>query len=58
MTQTTTTRRSFLKGATATAATLLAAKTLFPAGAFAQGAGPEVSGAKLGYIALTDSAPR
>lgn len=57
MTQTTTTRRSFLKGATATAATLLAAKTLFPAGAFAQGAGPEVSGAKLGYIALTDSAP-
>jgi nitrate/nitrite transport system substrate-binding protein len=57
MTQTTTTRRSFLKGATATAATLLAAKTLFPAGAFAQGAGPEVSGTKLGYIALTDSAP-
>jgi nitrate/nitrite transport system substrate-binding protein len=57
MTQSTTTRRSFLKGATATAATLLAAKTLFPAGAFAQGAGPEVSGTKLGYIALTDSAP-
>ena len=57
MTLTTTTRRSFLKGATATAATLLAAKTLFPAGAFAQGAGPEVSGTKLGYIALTDSAP-
>ena len=53
----TTTRRSFLKGASATAATLLAAKTLFPAGAFAQGAGPEVSGTKLGYIALTDSAP-
>ncbi len=52
-----TTRRSFLKGATATAATLLAAKTLFPAGAFAQGAGPEVNGTKLGYIALTDSAP-
>ena len=52
-----TSRRSFLKGATATAATLLAAKTLFPSGAFAQGAGPEVTGAKLGYIALTDSAP-
>ncbi|MFD1252630.1 Nitrate transport protein NrtA precursor [Devosia equisanguinis] len=57
MTLTTTTRRSFLKGASATAATLLAAKTLFPAGAFAQGTGPEVSGTKLGYIALTDSAP-
>ncbi|UYN99650.1 MAG: ABC transporter substrate-binding protein [Devosia sp.] len=57
MTSTTTTRRSFLKGASATAATLLAAKTLFPGGAFAQGAGPEVTGTKLGYIALTDSAP-
>lgn len=52
-----TTRRSFLGGAAATAATLLAAKTLFPSGAFAQGAGPEVAGTKLGYIALTDSAP-
>jgi nitrate/nitrite transport system substrate-binding protein len=52
-----TTRRSFLKGASATAATLLAAKTLFPGGAFAQGAGPEVTGTRLGYIALTDSAP-
>ncbi len=57
MTLTTTTRRSFLKGASATAATLIAAKTLFPSGAFAQGAGPEVGGTKLGYIALTDSAP-
>jgi nitrate/nitrite transport system substrate-binding protein len=57
MTQTTTTRRGFLKGATATAATLLAAKALFPSGAFAQGAGPEVAGAKLGFIALTDAAP-
>ncbi|HWU19117.1 MAG TPA: CmpA/NrtA family ABC transporter substrate-binding protein [Devosia sp.] len=53
----TTTRRSFLRGATATAATLLAAKALFPSGAFAQGAGPEVTGAKLGFIALTDSSP-
>ncbi len=53
----TTTRRSFLKGATATAATLLAARALFPSGAFAQGAGPEVTGAKLGFIALTDSSP-
>ena len=57
MTQQSTTRRSFLMGASATAATLLAAKTLFPSGAFAQAAGPEVSGTKLGYIALTDSAP-
>lgn len=57
MTQTTTTRRGFLKGATATAATLAAARTLFPSGAFAQGAGPEVTGAKLGFIALTDAAP-
>lgn len=53
----TTTRRSFLKTATATAATLIAARALFPSGAFAQGAGPEVTGTKLGYIALTDSAP-
>ncbi|MGP8777366.1 ABC transporter substrate-binding protein, partial [Pseudomonas aeruginosa] len=29
----------------------------FPAGAFAQGAGPEVKGAKLGFIALTDASP-
>ena len=50
-------RRAFLKSSTAAAATLLAAKSLFPSGAFAQGAGPEVTGAKLGYIALTDSAP-
>jgi nitrate/nitrite transport system substrate-binding protein len=57
MTETMTSRRGFLRGATATAATLLAAKALFPSGAFAQGAGPEVSGAKLGFIALTDSSP-
>jgi nitrate/nitrite transport system substrate-binding protein len=57
MTKTMTSRRGFLRGATATAATLLAAKALFPSGAFAQGAGPEVSGAKLGFIALTDSSP-
>ncbi len=29
----------------------------FPSGVFAQGAGPEVKGAKLGYIALTDASP-
>ena len=50
-------RRGFLKASAATAATLVAAKTLFPSGAFAQAAGPEVTGTKLGYIALTDSAP-
>ena len=48
-------RRAFLAGTTATAAALVAAKALFPSGAFAQGAGPEVTGAKLGFIALTDS---
>ena len=50
-------RRRFLATSTAAAATLVAAKALFPSGAFAQAAGPEVTGAKLGFIALTDSAP-
>ena len=49
-------RRSILKQASAIA-TVAAAKLAFPAGAFAQGAGPEVKGTKLGYIALTDAAP-
>ena len=49
-------RRSLLKGAS-TAALVMAAKTAFPGGAFAQAAGPEVKGTKLGYIALTDAAP-
>jgi nitrate/nitrite transport system substrate-binding protein len=49
-------RRQFLKlGAGAGLMTGLG--TLFPAGVFAQGSGPEVKGAKLGYIALTDAAP-
>jgi nitrate/nitrite transport system substrate-binding protein len=39
------------------AALLSAIRTAFPAGAFAQAAGPEVKKATLGYIALTDSAP-
>lgn len=47
-------RRQALIGA---AGTLAAAKALFPAGVHAAGAGPEVSGAKLGFIALTDSSP-
>lgn len=57
MTKLTTTRRAFLTGATATAATLIAARALLPAGAYAQSAGPEVTRAKLGFIALTDAAP-
>jgi nitrate/nitrite transport system substrate-binding protein len=50
-------RRTFLKAGTATAALLMATRQLFPSGAFAQGAGPETTSAKLGFIALTDSAP-
>ena len=50
-------RRGLLKSASATAALAAAAKIGFPSGAFAQGAGPEVTGVKLGYIALTDAAP-
>jgi len=48
------TRRGAL---TAAAATLAAAKTLLPSGAFAAGPGPEVAKARLGFIALTDSSP-
>ncbi|MGM4904425.1 CmpA/NrtA family ABC transporter substrate-binding protein [Tardiphaga sp. 866_E4_N2_1] len=50
-------RRQLLKAGAGTAALLAAAKLNFPAGTFAQGAGPEVKGAKLGFIALTDAAP-
>ncbi|MBX4961577.1 CmpA/NrtA family ABC transporter substrate-binding protein [Rhizobium binae] len=50
------TRRSMLK-TTAAAALIGAVKTAFPSGAFAAGSGPEVKGAKLGFIALTDAAP-
>ncbi|WP_187969507.1 CmpA/NrtA family ABC transporter substrate-binding protein [Aquibium microcysteis] len=51
------TRRSFIKGVAATTALLGAAKTLLPYGAHAAPAQPEVTGAKLGYIALTDAGP-
>ncbi|ADU12911.1 CmpA/NrtA family ABC transporter substrate-binding protein [Asticcacaulis excentricus] len=51
---TTFSRRQALIGA---AATVAAAKGLFPSGAYAAGQGPEVSGAKLGFIALTDASP-
>ena len=47
-------RRQALTGA---AATLVAARALLPAGAHAGGKGPEVTAAKLGFIALTDSSP-
>ncbi|ANK89018.1 MULTISPECIES: CmpA/NrtA family ABC transporter substrate-binding protein [unclassified Rhizobium] len=50
------TRRRMLK-TTAAAALIGAVKTAFPSGAFAAGTGPEVKGVKLGFIALTDSAP-
>jgi len=50
-------RRQLLKAGAGTAALLAAAKLNLPAGAFAQGAGPEVKGAKLGFIALSDAGP-
>ncbi len=50
------TRRELLKGSAA-AATIAAVQASFPAGVFAQSAGPEVKGTKLGYIALTDASP-
>ena len=50
-------RRQLFKAGAGTAALLAAARLNFPGGAFAQGAGPEVKGARLGFIALTDAAP-
>ena len=47
-------RRQALIG---TAAILAAAKAVLPSGAHAAGKGPEVSGARLGFIALTDASP-
>jgi nitrate/nitrite transport system substrate-binding protein len=49
-------RRSVLKGLSHIGL-IAAAKAALPSGAFAQGAGPEVKGTRLGYIALTDAAP-
>jgi len=51
------TRRKFLKSAASLAATAAAARLALPGGAWAATATPEVTGCKLGYIALTDSAP-
>ncbi len=50
-------RRALLKAGVGTAALLAAVRVNFPAGAFAETAGPEVKVAKLGFIALTDAAP-
>ncbi|OOO34868.1 CmpA/NrtA family ABC transporter substrate-binding protein [Agrobacterium sp. YIC 4121] len=49
-------RRTILK-TTATAALVSAVRVAFPCGAFAATAEPEVKGAKIGFIALTDAAP-
>jgi nitrate/nitrite transport system substrate-binding protein len=49
-------RRGLLK-TTATAALITAVRSAFPSGAFAAASTPERTGAKLGYIALTDAAP-
>jgi nitrate/nitrite transport system substrate-binding protein len=51
----TTSRRDFLK-ASATVALVGGLKAAFPSGACAEPAGPEVTKAVLGYIALTDAA--
>jgi nitrate/nitrite transport system substrate-binding protein len=48
-------RRGFLKTSAGAVALLGAIRTSFPGGAFARGAGPEVSKAVLGYIALMDA---
>jgi nitrate/nitrite transport system substrate-binding protein len=50
-------RRQLLKATGGTAALLAAARLNFPAGVFAQGAGPEVTKATLGFIALSDAGP-
>ncbi len=49
-------RRTILK-TTATAALVSAVRVAFSSGAFAATAEPEVKGAKIGFIALTDAAP-
>ena len=50
-------RRALLKAGAGTAALLAAARMNFPGGAFAQTAGPEVTKAIFGYIALMDASP-
>src|SRR5918993_228085 len=50
-------RREVLQQGGATVALMASVEAAFPSGAFAQGTGPEVKAAKLGFIALTDAAP-
>ena len=50
-------RRAILKSAASASALLLAGRALLPYGAYAATAAPEVTSAKLGFIALTDAAP-
>ena len=51
-------RRAFIKASAGTAALLASVKTQFPFGVgIAQAAGPEVTKAILGYIALIDASP-
>jgi len=51
------TRRKVMQSLTGLAATAVAARAFMPGGAWAATTAPEVTGAKLGFIALTDSAP-
>ncbi|RWE04094.1 CmpA/NrtA family ABC transporter substrate-binding protein [Mesorhizobium sp.] len=51
------TRRDFLARSALTAGLFVAARKLLPSGAYAATPTPEVTGAKLGFIALTDAAP-
>lgn len=51
------TRRKVMQSLTGLAVTAVAARTVMPGGAWAATTTPEVTGAKLGFIALTDSAP-
>lgn len=51
------TRRKVMQSLTGFAATAVAARAFMPGGAWAATTAPEVTGAKLGFIALTDSAP-
>ncbi len=51
------TRRKVMQSLTGLAATAVAARAFMPGGAWAATTVPEVTGAKLGFIALTDSAP-
>jgi nitrate/nitrite transport system substrate-binding protein len=51
------TRRGFMKAGAGTLSLLAGLRALAPGGVHAAGGTPEVTGAKLGFIALTDSSP-